>query len=159
MKRSVLLMRSAIPERGLGSPFFLAKQSPVVMPAIILVSPFVDMNVGSVSRAMLNWNLCDLRIVNPECDILSEGAKTLAVGSVELLENAKIYSTLKVCCYLLFFDSYFAGVCVCVCLCLYMYLIINLDYSNNTDNTDNNNHENHNNSNYSNKYNIAEITI
>jgi tRNA C32,U32 (ribose-2'-O)-methylase TrmJ len=46
---------------------------------------------------MLNWGLSDLRIVNPQCDILSEQARALAVGSVELLENAKIYPSLREC--------------------------------------------------------------
>jgi hypothetical protein len=35
--------------------------------------------------------------VDPKCDILSDTARTLAVGSVELLENAKIFATLEDC--------------------------------------------------------------
>lgn len=40
--------------------------------------------------------MTDLRIVQPECDILSQEAKTLAVGSIEILQNAKIYQTLGI---------------------------------------------------------------
>jgi tRNA/rRNA methyltransferase len=36
-------------------------------------------------------------VVDPHCDILSDNAKALASGSVEILENAKIFPTLKEC--------------------------------------------------------------
>ena len=66
------------------------------MPAIILVNPYLDQNVGSVSRAMLNFGLTDLRVVDPQpkCDIRSDQARALAVGSVEVLDNARIFPTL-----------------------------------------------------------------
>jgi TrmH family RNA methyltransferase len=67
------------------------------MPCIILVNPFLDQNVGSVARAMLNFGLTELRVVSPECDILSESARALSVGAHEVLENAKIYTTLSDC--------------------------------------------------------------
>jgi tRNA/rRNA methyltransferase len=74
-----------------------AKSSEISMPCIILVNPFLDANVGSISRAMLNFGLHELRIVNPRCDILSETATTLAVGSVEILKNAKTFNSLEEC--------------------------------------------------------------
>lgn len=77
--------------------FNFAKESAVKMPCIILVNPFLDANVGSVSRSMLNFGMYELRVVNPRCDILSETAQTLAVGSVEILKNAKVFSSLKDC--------------------------------------------------------------
>lgn len=66
------------------------------LPCIILVNPYLDKNVGSVSRAMLNFGLTDLRVVDPQpqCDIRSDQARALAVGSVEILENARIFPTL-----------------------------------------------------------------
>jgi tRNA/rRNA methyltransferase len=88
-------MRSYTSEKKV-SAFQIAK-STCKMPSIILVNPFLDANVGAVSRAMLNFGFHDLRIVNPECNILSENARMLAVGSVELLENAKVYDTLIEC--------------------------------------------------------------
>ena len=69
----------------------------VKMPVIILVSPYLDQNVGSVSRAMLNFGLHELRVVDPRCDILSDNARALAAGSVEILENAKVYATCEEC--------------------------------------------------------------
>ncbi len=95
MRRSHALFRSTVKESLLLSPFKIAQRSTIQMPCVILMSPFLDANVGSVSRTMLNFGLHDLRIVNPRCDILSEAARTLAVGSVELLENAKIFNTLQ----------------------------------------------------------------
>ena len=35
--------------------------------------------------------------MDPRCDFLSEGSRQLAVGSVELLENAKVFPTLEAC--------------------------------------------------------------
>lgn len=65
------------------------------MPVIILVNPFLDQNVGSVSRAMLNFGMVELRVVDPNCNILSEHALALAAGSAEILQNAKVFSTLS----------------------------------------------------------------
>ena len=86
-------MRSVVKE-GLGSPFDMARSLPLRMPTIILVNTFEEKNVGSVSRAMLNYGCHDLRLVAPECNHLGEEARRLAVGSVELLENAKTFATL-----------------------------------------------------------------
>lgn len=76
--------------------FSAAKFASPSLPCIILVNPYLDQNVGSVSRAMLNFGLTDLRVVDPQpqCDIRSEQARALAVGSVEVLDNARIFATL-----------------------------------------------------------------
>ena len=52
------------------------------LPIIILVNPFLDQNVGSVARTMLNFGLHELRVVDPVCDILSKDA--LALGTILL---------------------------------------------------------------------------
>ena len=39
---------------------------------VILVNPFLDRNVGAVARAMLNFGLHDLVLVDPLCDHLSQ---------------------------------------------------------------------------------------
>ena len=67
----------------------------ICMPSVILVNPFSDSNVGSVSRALLNFGMTDLRVVAPECDILSDNARMLAVGSVSILENARVYASVR----------------------------------------------------------------
>lgn len=73
----------------------IAKTSSITMPVIILVNPFLDQNVGSVSRAMLNFGLHELRIVDPACNITSENALALAAGAYEVLDNAKVFPTLE----------------------------------------------------------------
>ena len=67
------------------------------MPVIILVNPFLDQNVGSVARSMLNFGLTELRVVDPRCDIMSNNSKALAAGASDVLEYAKIFPTLKEC--------------------------------------------------------------
>ena len=49
--------------------------------AVILVEPFLDENVGSVARAMLNFGLTDMRLVSPVCNHSSHGAMVRAAGT------------------------------------------------------------------------------
>jgi len=55
-----------------------------------LVNPFLDRNVGSVARSMLNFGLKDLVLVDPQCDHLSQDAVTLAAGAESLLRQAAV---------------------------------------------------------------------
>lgn len=66
-------------------------------PCIILVNPFLDQNVGSVARCMLNYGLTELRIVNPVCDIRSDQTKSLSAGAYKIIENAKVYEDVETC--------------------------------------------------------------
>lgn len=84
------------PETKRGA-FEIAKNSRLKPPVIILVNPFLDQNIGSVARAMLNFGLTELRIVDPNCDHLSENCRALAAGAYEILENAKVYNNLTSC--------------------------------------------------------------
>ncbi|MBK7175466.1 MAG: tRNA/rRNA methyltransferase [Bacteroidales bacterium] len=60
----------------------------------ILVNPAVPANVGAAARAMKTMGFSELRLVNP-CDHLSKEARMLAHASNEVLENAKVFSSLK----------------------------------------------------------------
>ena len=62
--------------------------------AVVLVEPQGARNIGSVSRAMLNFSVTDLRLVNPQTDHLGHAARQMAVKSTPVLENARIYSSL-----------------------------------------------------------------
>ena len=44
---------------------------------------------------MLNFGMTDLRVVDPVCDILSDQARALAVGSIDVLESARVFPTLE----------------------------------------------------------------
>ncbi len=43
---------------------------------------------------MLNFGLGELRLVDPQCDHLSDAAKARASGGALVLERAKVYATL-----------------------------------------------------------------
>ncbi len=62
--------------------------------SVVLVEPQGDRNVGSVARAMMNFGFNDLRLVNPQTDHLSHGARQMAVKAGALLEGASLYPDL-----------------------------------------------------------------
>lgn len=66
-----------------------------IRPAVVLVEPQGAGNIGSVCRAMLNYGATDLRLVNPQVDHLGFEARKMAVKAADLLEQARIYSTLN----------------------------------------------------------------
>jgi len=61
---------------------------------IILVEPQLAENVGSAARAMANFGLVDLRLVNPRPDWRSDKALAAASGADAILDNAHLYPTL-----------------------------------------------------------------
>jgi tRNA/rRNA methyltransferase len=62
---------------------------------VVLVEPQGELNIGSVARAMLNFGVSELRLVNPVADHLSRDARLLAVKAASVLESAKTYSSLN----------------------------------------------------------------
>ena len=62
--------------------------------SIVLVEPQSPGNVGMVCRAMRNFGLSDLRLVNP-CPLDHPEALKFAVSAKELLASARIYATLS----------------------------------------------------------------
>lgn len=69
-------------------------------PAVILVRPQLAVNIGMCARAMANFGLSDLRLVNPRdgwprTGALRKGAYAAAAGAVHLLEGAKLFDTLE----------------------------------------------------------------
>lgn len=61
---------------------------------VVLVEPQGPLNIGSVCRAMKNFGLRDLRLVNPQTKHLVHGARQMAVKATDILEEARIYSSL-----------------------------------------------------------------
>jgi len=57
----------------------------------ILVRPQMGENIGSVARAIKNFNIKKLRIVNPRCNWPSERAIATSVGAKDILNKSKIY--------------------------------------------------------------------
>lgn len=64
------------------------------LPCIILVEPQLAENVGMTARAMKNCGLGELRLVNPRENHLSEKAVSASSNSEDILQNAKVYSSL-----------------------------------------------------------------
>jgi tRNA/rRNA methyltransferase len=60
----------------------------------ILVEPAVPENVGASARAIKTMGFHSLRLVNP-CEFESGKAQWLAHASTEILNNAKVYNSLK----------------------------------------------------------------
>ena len=62
---------------------------------IILVEPNGPLNVGSIARLCSNFEVEELRIVSPKCDIYSLEAKKMALKGQKFLEQCKIFSNLE----------------------------------------------------------------
>lgn len=66
--------------------------------AVVLVEPTGARNVGSVARAIANFNgeplQLQLRLVAPRCDPLGEEARQMAVHAAPLLEQATVFGSL-----------------------------------------------------------------
>ncbi len=61
----------------------------------ILVRPQMGENIGSVARAIKNFNIKHLRIVNPRCNWPNQKALITSVGAKDILKSTKIYNSLE----------------------------------------------------------------
>lgn len=61
---------------------------------IILVEPQGPLNIGSVARVMKNMGLRTLVLVKPQCEVLGEEARKMAVHGDDVLEAAQVVETL-----------------------------------------------------------------
>jgi len=62
---------------------------------VILVEPNGPLNVGSVARLCSNFEVDELRIVSPKCDIFSLEAKKMALKGQKYLDHCKIFDNLE----------------------------------------------------------------
>jgi tRNA/rRNA methyltransferase len=63
-------------------------------PAIILVQPQLSENIGTAARAMANFGLGDLRLVNPREGWPSDKARSAASGADQVIDGVRVYATL-----------------------------------------------------------------
>ena len=61
----------------------------------ILARPQMGENIGSVARAIKNFNISKLRIVNPRCNWPNQKALATSVGAKDILKSSKIYNTIE----------------------------------------------------------------
>ena len=69
-------------------------------PAIILVRPQLAVNIGMCARAMANFGLDDLRLVNPRegwprTDEYRDVAYAAAAGATDLLDSARVFASVE----------------------------------------------------------------
>jgi len=61
----------------------------------ILVRPQIGENIGSVARAIKNFDIKNLRMVNPRCNWPNQKALATSVGAKDILKSAKIYDSVE----------------------------------------------------------------
>lgn len=64
-------------------------------PAIILMEPQLGENIGMVARAMANFGLSNLRLVNPRDGWPNEKAVSAASGAGHVIEAVRVFDTLQ----------------------------------------------------------------
>jgi len=64
-------------------------------PAIILSHPQLGENIGATARAMKNFALPELRLVNPTAGWPNPKAEAMAVGAADILSGASLHGSLK----------------------------------------------------------------
>ena len=69
-----------------------APDAPAGAPAVILVNPQLGENIGTAARAMANFALDDLRLVNPRDGWPSDKALGAAAGASRVSENATVHA-------------------------------------------------------------------
>lgn len=60
-------------------------------PTIILSHPQLGENIGAAVRAMKNFGLTELRLIDPRDGWPNEKARHMAAGASDLLDNVKVY--------------------------------------------------------------------
>ena len=61
----------------------------------ILVRPQIGENIGSVARAIKNFSIKNLRIVNPRCTWPNDKALATSVGAKDILKKVEIYDSVE----------------------------------------------------------------
>lgn len=64
-------------------------------PAFVLVEPQLGENIGAAARAMLNFGLSALRLVNPRDGWPNPAAEAMASGASAVIEGTRIFGSLE----------------------------------------------------------------
>ncbi len=62
---------------------------------LILVEPSGPLNVGSVARLCSNFEVEELRIVSPKCDIFSLESRKMALKGQKFIDHCKLFESLE----------------------------------------------------------------
>ena len=72
----------------------ISTRTPVAGPAIVLVEPQLGENIGMVARAMANFGLAELRLVNPRDGWPSEKARAAASNAGHVVDATRVFDDL-----------------------------------------------------------------
>ncbi len=67
----------------------------IIKPVIILVRPQLGENIGKTARAMGNFSLTDLRLVNPRDGWPNPTAGAAAAGADDILDSVQVFDTVE----------------------------------------------------------------
>jgi tRNA/rRNA methyltransferase len=67
----------------------------MIKPIILLHQVQLAENLGAVARAMGNFGISQLRLIQPKCDPDDPKAFAMAAGNQKVLENASLYQSLE----------------------------------------------------------------
>jgi len=70
-------------------------REPAPEPAIVLVEPQLGENIGTAARAMANFGLADLRLVNPRDGWPSEKARAAASRADHVIDAVRVFATVE----------------------------------------------------------------
>lgn len=73
----------------------MADEKTAQHPAIVLAEPQLGENIGMVARAMANFGLTDLRLVNPREGWPSERARATASKADHVIDCVRVYATVE----------------------------------------------------------------
>ena len=62
---------------------------------VVLIEPNGPLNVGSIARLCSNFEVNELRIVSPRCEVFSLEAKRMALKGQSYIENCKIFNSIE----------------------------------------------------------------
>ncbi|ALA16264.1 MULTISPECIES: RNA methyltransferase [unclassified Chelatococcus] len=71
----------------------MSESAAVRGPVIILVEPQMGENIGMAARAMANFGLAEMRIVNPRDGWPNEKAEAASAGALHVLSGARVFGT------------------------------------------------------------------
>ncbi|HEY5046809.1 MAG TPA: RNA methyltransferase [Rhizomicrobium sp.] len=72
-----------------------SKLAQMTSPAVILSHPQLGENIGAAARAMANFGLHDLRLINPRCGWPNEKARAMAAGALAVTEAAQLFGSAR----------------------------------------------------------------
>lgn len=72
----------------------MVQNAPIPSRAVILANPQMGENIGAAARAMLNFGLTDLRLVNPRDGWPNPRAVDMSSGALDLMPPVTVFDTL-----------------------------------------------------------------